>query len=37
VAAVAHEAFVVAFAAARPGPDTDFVGGLIPYMLGRRS
>jgi geranylgeranyl diphosphate synthase type II len=37
VAAVAHEAFEEAFAAARPGPDTDFVRGLIPYMLGRRS
>jgi geranylgeranyl diphosphate synthase type II len=36
VAAVAHEAFEEAFAAARPGPDTDFVRALIPYMLDRR-
>lgn len=37
IAATAHEAFEVAFEAATPGPDVDFIRALIPYMLGRRS
>jgi geranylgeranyl diphosphate synthase, type II len=36
IASSALDAFDVAFAAARPGPDTDFVRALVPYMLGRR-
>lgn len=37
IAETAVDAFEVAFAAARPGPDVEFVRALIPYMLGRRS
>lgn len=37
VAAVAEEAFEEAFAGTAPGPDRDFVGALVPYMLGRRA
>lgn len=37
IADTAHDAFEVAFAAAGPGPDVEFVRALIPYMLGRRS
>ncbi len=36
IASAALDAFEIAFAAARPGPDTDFVRALVPYMLGRR-
>ena len=36
IAGSAAEAFEVAFAAARPGPDTAFVRALVPYMLDRR-
>ncbi len=36
IASSADDAFAVAFAAARPGADTDFVRALVPYMLGRR-
>ncbi|MGH9260349.1 MAG: polyprenyl synthetase family protein, partial [Acidimicrobiales bacterium] len=36
IASSALDAFEVAFATARPGPDTDFVRALVPYMLGRR-
>jgi geranylgeranyl diphosphate synthase, type II len=35
IANSALDAFDVAFASARPGPDTDFVRALVPYMLGR--
>jgi geranylgeranyl diphosphate synthase, type II len=35
IAGSASEAFDVAFASARPGPDTDFVRALVPYMLER--
>lgn len=35
VAAMSH--FDAAFAAAHPGPDTDFVRALVPYMLVRSS
>lgn len=37
IADTALDAFEVAFADARPGPDADFVRALVPYMLGRRS
>lgn len=33
----AMDSFAVAFARALPGPDTDFVAALVPYMSGRRS
>jgi geranylgeranyl diphosphate synthase type II len=36
IAGSAADAFEIAFAAARPGPDTDFVRALVPYMLDRR-
>jgi geranylgeranyl diphosphate synthase type II len=36
IAGSALDAFDVAFASARPGPDTEFVRALVPYMLGRR-
>jgi geranylgeranyl diphosphate synthase, type II len=36
IARAALESFEVAFVAARPGPDTDFVRSLVPYMLDRR-
>jgi geranylgeranyl diphosphate synthase, type II len=36
VAVVAEDAFEEAFAHARPGPDTEFVRALVPYMLGRQ-
>jgi geranylgeranyl diphosphate synthase type II len=36
IAGAALDTFEVAFAAARPGPDTEFVRALIPYMLDRR-
>jgi geranylgeranyl diphosphate synthase, type II len=35
IAGAALDAFEAAFAAARPGPDTEFVRALVPYMLGR--
>lgn len=35
IASAAREAFEDAFAAASPGPDTEFVRSLVPYMLGR--
>jgi geranylgeranyl diphosphate synthase, type II len=35
IAGSALDAFEVAFAGARPGPDTEFVRALVPYMLGR--
>jgi geranylgeranyl diphosphate synthase, type II len=35
IADSALEAFEIAFAPARPGPDTEFVRALVPYMLGR--
>jgi geranylgeranyl diphosphate synthase, type II len=37
IASAALDAFDVAFAAAAPGRDSDFVRALIPYMLGRPS
>lgn len=37
IADTAIETFEVAFAAAEPGPDVEFIRALIPYMLGRRS
>ncbi|HZM79445.1 MAG TPA: polyprenyl synthetase family protein [Candidatus Limnocylindrales bacterium] len=37
LAQAAHDAFDDAFAQAQPGPDTDFLRALIPYMVGRRS
>jgi geranylgeranyl diphosphate synthase type II len=37
IARAALDAFDVAFASATPGPDTDFVRALVPYMLGRWS
>jgi geranylgeranyl diphosphate synthase type II len=37
IADTALDAFTVAFAGARPGPDAEFVRALVPYMLGRRS
>lgn len=37
IADTAHDAFEVAFEAAEPGPDVEFIRALIPYMLGRRS
>ncbi|MDQ2648446.1 MAG: polyprenyl synthetase family protein [Actinomycetota bacterium] len=37
IADTALDAFEIAFAAAEPGPDADFVRALVPYMLGRRS
>jgi geranylgeranyl diphosphate synthase type II len=36
IAGAALDAFEEAFAGARPGPDTDFVRDLVPYMLDRR-
>jgi geranylgeranyl diphosphate synthase type II len=36
IARSALETFEIAFAAARPGTDTDFVRALVPYMLDRR-
>lgn len=36
IADQALDAFETAFAAATPGPDTDFVRALVPYMLDRR-
>ena len=36
IAGAALDTFGVAFAAARPGPDTEFVRALVPYMLDRR-
>ena len=35
IAGAATVAFEAAFAGAAPGPDTDFVGALVPYMLDR--
>ena len=35
IADSALDAFEIAFAPARPGPDTEFVRALVPYMLGR--
>lgn len=35
IASVAEAAFNDAFEQARPGPDTEFVRALIPYMIGR--
>ena len=35
IAGAALDAFEAAFTAARPGPDTEFVRALVPYMLGR--
>jgi geranylgeranyl diphosphate synthase type II len=37
IASVALDAFDAAFASAIPGPDTEFVRALVPYMLGRSS
>lgn len=37
IASAAVEAFEEAFAPAAAGPDLDFVRGLVPYMLDRRS
>jgi geranylgeranyl diphosphate synthase type II len=37
IAAAAHAEFETAFASARPGPDTEFVRALVPFMLGRAS
>jgi len=37
LARAAGPAFDAAFAAASPGPDTEFVRSLVPYMLGRAS
>jgi geranylgeranyl diphosphate synthase type II len=36
IASAAVDAFEIAFAAARPGPERDFVRAMIPYMLDRR-
>jgi geranylgeranyl diphosphate synthase type II len=36
IAGSALDAFEVAFAPARPGPDRDFVRALVPYMLDRQ-
>jgi geranylgeranyl diphosphate synthase type II len=36
IAGSALDAFDVAFASARPGPDAEFVRAIVPYMLGRR-
>jgi geranylgeranyl diphosphate synthase type II len=35
IVSAADEHFEVAFADADPGPDTDFVRALVPYMLER--
>ena len=35
IAGSALDAFEAAFGDARPGPDTDFVQALVPYMVGR--
>jgi geranylgeranyl diphosphate synthase type II len=35
IANSALDAFEIAFAPARPGPDTEFVRAMVPYMLGR--
>jgi len=37
IADTAVDAFEVAFAAADPGPDLEFIRAVIPYMVGRRS
>jgi geranylgeranyl diphosphate synthase type II len=37
IADTADDAFEVAFAAADPGPDLEFIRSVIPYMVGRRS
>ncbi len=37
IAGAAMETFETAFAAARPGPDSDFVRAAVPYMLDRRA
>jgi geranylgeranyl diphosphate synthase type II len=37
IARAALDTFDLAFASATPGPDTDFVRALVPYMLGRSS
>jgi geranylgeranyl diphosphate synthase type II len=37
IARAALDAFDLAFAAAVPGPDTEFVRAVVPYMLGRWS
>jgi geranylgeranyl diphosphate synthase type II len=37
IAETAVDAFEVAFAAAEPGPDLEFIRAVIPYMVGRRS
>jgi len=37
IASVALDTFDIAFAAATPGPDTEFVRALVPFMLGRDS
>ncbi|HET8658409.1 MAG TPA: polyprenyl synthetase family protein, partial [Micromonosporaceae bacterium] len=37
IASAAEAAFDDAFEQARPGPDTDFVRALIPYMIGREA
>lgn len=37
IADTALDTFEIAFEAAQPGPDVEFIRALIPYMLGRRS
>jgi geranylgeranyl diphosphate synthase type II len=37
IAGAALEAFETAFASAEPGPDTDFVRAVVPYMVARRA
>ena len=37
IAGAALDTFEVAFAPRLPGPDRDFVGALVPYMLDRRN
>jgi geranylgeranyl diphosphate synthase, type II len=37
IADAALDAFDLAFASAEPGPDSEFVRALVPYMLGRSS
>jgi len=37
IADTAVDAFDVAFAAAEPGPDLEFIRAVIPYMVGRSS
>ena len=37
IAGAALQAFETAFATAEPGPDRDFIGAVVPYMVDRRA